>query len=107
MFRNLTPVTKNILLLNITIYIAGLVLSSKGINLGDLLGAHYINSALFEPYQVVTHMFMHDLSSPFHIFFNMFLLVMFGAHLSEFGALNVSFSFTLRVDLVLTYYTIQ
>jgi membrane associated rhomboid family serine protease len=83
MFRNLTPVTKNILLLNITIYIAGLVLSSKAINLGDLLGAHYINSALFEPYQVVTHMFMHDLSSPFHIFFNMFLLVMFGSHLER------------------------
>lgn len=99
MFRNLTPVTKNILLLNITIYIAGLVLSSKGINLGDLLGANYINSALFEPYQVVTHMFMHDLSSPFHIFFNMFLLVMFGAHLERIWGAKRFFFFYIASGL--------
>ena len=81
MFRDLPNVTKNILLLNVTIYIVGLVLAANGTDLGALLGAHYINSILFEPYQIISHMFMHDLGSPLHIFFNMFLLVMFGGHL--------------------------
>jgi membrane associated rhomboid family serine protease len=83
MLRNLPNVTKNILLLNVTIYIVALVLASNGTDLGSLFGAHYINSILFEPYQIVTHMFMHDLNSPLHIFFNMFLLVMFGSHLER------------------------
>ncbi len=83
MFRNLPDVTKNILLLNITIYVVGLFLTSNGTNLGGILGAHYVNSVLFEPYQVVTHMFMHSLEDPLHIFFNMFLLVMFGSHLER------------------------
>ena len=82
-FNNLPQVTKNILILNILFYVAALVISSKGIDATNLLGVHYVNSPLFKPYQIVTHMFMHDLSSPFHIFFNMFLLVMFGAHLER------------------------
>jgi len=82
-FSNLPQVTKNILILNILFYVGSLILSSKGIDATHLLGAHYVNSPLFKPYQIVTHMFMHDLSSPFHIFFNMFLLVMFGAHLER------------------------
>ncbi|MCF8416972.1 MAG: rhomboid family intramembrane serine protease [Crocinitomicaceae bacterium] len=82
-FNNLPQVTKNILILNILFYVAALVISSKGIDATNLLGVHYVYSPLFKPYQIVTHMFMHDLSSPFHIFFNMFLLVMFGAHLER------------------------
>lgn len=83
MLRNLPPVTKNILLLNILFYVVSLVLSSRQVDMTQLLGGHYFNSILFEPYQIVTHMFMHSLQSPLHIIFNMFLLIMFGAHLER------------------------
>ena len=53
MFQNIPQVTKNILLLNIAFFVASLVLNSQGINLEMSLGAHYINSPFFEPYQVV------------------------------------------------------
>ncbi|MBP6459648.1 MAG: rhomboid family intramembrane serine protease [Crocinitomicaceae bacterium] len=79
---SIPPVTKNILLLNILFYIATLVLAGKGIDLIQLLGAHYVNSPLFEPYQIVTYFFMHS-KDFFHILFNMLMLVMFGAHLER------------------------
>ncbi|HRO74730.1 MAG TPA: rhomboid family intramembrane serine protease [Crocinitomicaceae bacterium] len=78
MLRNLTPVVKNLILLNVVVYIVGLLFLSKGVDLTGFLGAHYITSPLFQPYQVVTHFFSHSLTSPFHIFMNMFVLAMFG-----------------------------
>lgn len=80
--NNMPPVTKNLLIINILFYIATLVLDSKGIHLIPMLGAHYVNSTLFEPYQVITHFFMHSQSIA-HIFFNMFALVMFGSLLEK------------------------
>ncbi len=76
-------VTKNLLLLNIVFYIVTLIFGSRGIQLIPILGAHYVNSPLFEPYQIVTHFFMHDDQSFMHIFFNMFGLVMFGSLLEK------------------------
>ncbi len=83
MFNSTPAVTKNLLLLNVTLYIVSLVLETQGIPVSDYLSGHYMNSVLFEPYQIVTHMFMHSLTDPFHIIFNMFLLVMFGGHLER------------------------
>jgi membrane associated rhomboid family serine protease len=81
--NNIPQVTKNLLLLNVMLYIVSLFLASNGLDLGQYLGAHYFNSALFQPYQIITHMFMHSLTDFFHILFNMLLLVMFGAHLER------------------------
>lgn len=78
MFKNLTPVAKNLIILNVVVYIVCLIFSSKGVDLTSILGAHYISSPLFEPYQVITHFFTHSLTSPFHILMNMFILLMFG-----------------------------
>lgn len=83
MFQNLPQVTKNILLLNIAFFVASLVLKSQHIDLEMTLGAHYINSPFFEPYQVVTHFFMHSTDNFLHIFFNMWLFVMLGAYLER------------------------
>jgi len=80
---NIPQVTKNLLLLNIMLYIVSIILAQNGFDLGQYLGAHYFNSALFQPYQVITHMFMHSMHSIMHILFNMLLLVMFGAHLER------------------------
>lgn len=83
LLSNTPPVTKNLLLINVSLYVLSLVMMSKGIDLTSYLGAHYFNSPLFQPYQVVTHMFMHSLNDFMHILFNMLLLVMFGSHLER------------------------
>ena len=83
MFNNIPPVTKNILLINVTLYIVSLVLVGQGVDLFGLLSAKYFNSLFFEPYQIVTHMFMHSQEDFFHLFFNMFALFMFGSHLER------------------------
>jgi membrane associated rhomboid family serine protease len=81
-FNNIPAVTKNILILNILFYFASMVFSNGEMDLFSILGAHYINSPLFEPYQIVTHFFMHA-PDFFHILFNMLMLVMFGSHLER------------------------
>jgi membrane associated rhomboid family serine protease len=83
MFQNIPQVTKNILLLNIAFFVASWLLKNQGIDLEMSLGAHYINSPFFEPYQVVTHFFMHDTNNLLHIFFNMWLFVTLGAYLEN------------------------
>ena len=79
--QSIPQVTKNILLLNVMFYIVTELLLLQGINLRGILGAHYITSALFAPFQIVTHFFMHG--DFFHIFFNMWLFVMLGGFLER------------------------
>ena len=62
-------------------FVATLILETQGINLISQFGAHYVNSTLFQPFQIVTHFFMHG--NFFHIFFNMWLFVMLGAYLEK------------------------
>ena len=59
MLNNIPQVTKNLLLLNVFVFILSLILGGKGIDLNHLLSTHAIGSPLFQPYQVVTHMFAH------------------------------------------------
>lgn len=75
-FGNLPPVIKNLLIINILVFVADYVSEGLGINLTNALALHNIQSESFRPYQFVTHMFMHG--SITHIFFNMFALYMFG-----------------------------
>ena len=81
MLNNLPQVTKNILILNIVFFLATFILKSQGIDLISSFGAHYVNSPLFQPFQVVTHFFMH--ADFLHIFFNMWLFLMLGAYLEN------------------------
>ena len=81
MLNNIPQVTKNILILNIMFFVASFFLETQGINLIQSFGAHYVNSPFFEPYQVVTHFFMH--ADFFHILFNMWIFVILGAHLEK------------------------
>lgn len=84
MFNNIPPVTKNLLLINVVLYVVLLVAVQSGnTELPFNLSAHYFNSPTFEPYQMVSHMFVHSMGDPFHIIFNMLLLVMFGGHLER------------------------
>lgn len=72
------PVVKNLLIINGLMFLATFAFqSSFGIDLRDMLGLHYFESEKFNPFQIVSYMFMHgDLG---HIFFNMFAVWMFGS----------------------------
>ncbi len=84
MFNNIPPVTKNLLLLNVLVFIVLLVAVQTGNqSLPFYVSTHYFNSPTFEPYQIISHMFVHSMTDPFHIIFNMLLLVMFGGHLER------------------------
>lgn len=74
-------------------YIASFLLEMQGIDLIQSFGAHYVNSPLFNPYQVVTHFFMH--AGFFHILFNMWIFVILGAHLERMWGAKRFFIFYL------------
>jgi len=76
--NTIPPVVKNLIIINVLMWLATIVLRMQGIDLTSILGLHYIESPEFKPYQLVTHMFMHDSSGPMHLIFNMFALWMFG-----------------------------
>jgi len=78
MFGNLTPVVKNLLLLNI---ILALVQSFLNIDLIDIGGLRYIHAETFRPYQFFTYMFIH--AGFGHIFGNMLALFIFGPWLER------------------------
>jgi membrane associated rhomboid family serine protease len=74
--NRLSPVVKNLLILNGLMFLALMIAQSQGISLNDTLGLYYPRSSAFKPVQIVTHMFMHG--GFLHIFMNMFALWMFG-----------------------------
>jgi membrane associated rhomboid family serine protease len=78
---NMPPVVKNLLILNVIMFIITSLGEMQGIPMTSLLGGYVFNSPLFEPYQLVSHFFMHG--GIFHIFFNMFALVIFGSALEQ------------------------
>ena len=77
MINRMTPVVKNLVIINVLVFLA----QSAMPGLQPLLMGHYPLGANFEPWQVITHMFMHG--SLTHIFFNMFALVVFGSALER------------------------
>ncbi|MBW8362567.1 MAG: rhomboid family intramembrane serine protease [Kaistella sp.] len=85
MFQNLTPITRNIIVLNVVLYLlSNFVMFPQ---LYETFSVFYIESPYFRIWQVITHMFMH---APFgqgigltHILFNMFTLFSFGPVLEQ------------------------
>lgn len=86
MFQKLTPVVKNLIIINVLFYVATMAFGPQGDQpklLTVKLGVFYPGSPFFELWQVVTHMFMHSQENYLHIFFNMFALYMFGGTLEK------------------------
>jgi membrane associated rhomboid family serine protease len=79
--NNLPPVLKNLIIINVLVFIAQLTLDPI-MGLTNKLALWPIGSEEFEPYQIATHMFTHGFF--FHIFFNMFALWMFGKELENY-----------------------
>lgn len=77
-------VTKNLLIINVIIWLAQFVLLGRiGIDLTKQFGLHFPLSDSFRIYQLVTYMFLHDPYSFSHVFFNMFAVFMFGRTLEQ------------------------
>lgn len=79
MFQRATPVVQNIIIINALMFVA----TYSGIipSFADIMAGHYPLSSKFQPWQIVTHMFMHGGLS--HIFFNMFGVYIFGSMLEK------------------------
>jgi membrane associated rhomboid family serine protease len=78
-YRFLPEVVKNLLIINVIMYLTTRLMESQGINLTDILGLHYFASEKFRIYQFITYMFMHDSRNIMHILLNMLALYMFGS----------------------------
>lgn len=77
----MTPVTKNLIIINILLYFGTVVALRYGVDLSNYLGLHFFLASDFNPAQLITYMFMHG--SFTHIFFNMFAVFMFGRILEQ------------------------
>lgn len=85
MFPTLTPVTRNIIILNVLFYLASNFIAYP--KLYELFSVYYMGSPYFRVWQIITHMFMH---APLgqgigltHILFNMLTLASFGPVLEQ------------------------
>lgn len=108
---NLTPVVKNLLIINVVVFLVQKILAD--FNVTEYLGLWSIGSTLFKPYQLFTYMFAHaDFG---HILFNMLGLVFAGPMLESMwgqkrflsfyvitglgaGAIKVIIDYYLRID---------
>jgi membrane associated rhomboid family serine protease len=111
---SLPPVVKNIIIINVILF-AATQLSQAFLNT-DFMMRHLalfpVRSPLFEPHQIVTHMFMHG--SIAHIFFNMFGVFMFGRILEQlWGSKKLLIFYTITglgaalVHLTVNYFQIS
>ena len=78
MFQQLTPITKNIIILNVIIFVLALAIPQ----MNTYLAAYFPASPNFHSWQIITHMFMHG--GFMHIAFNMLTLASFGPVLERF-----------------------
>ncbi len=76
------PAVKGLLIINTAMYVITFLYdNATGGRLADILGLHYPASDLFQPFQIITHMFMHG--GLMHLAFNMYALWMFGQYIEQ------------------------
>lgn len=87
LFSGIPPITKNIIAINIIMWLATWALPDffvrwgLNVDLTSVLGLHYWEASKFNPAQLVTYAFMH--ANFWHLFFNMLTLYMFGSILEQ------------------------
>ena len=75
MGARITPIVRNLLILNLAVFFFDMITAEK---FGDLFGLRAFNSSEFQPYQLLTYMFVHSQVGIMHILGNMFALFVFG-----------------------------
>lgn len=80
-FGYLPVVTKNIIIINVIMFLASIILQGQGIDLTKYFGLHYYLADDFKPHQFITYIFMH--SGFQHILFNMLGVYIFGQVLEQ------------------------
>ncbi len=82
-FQAIPPVIKNLIIINILIFLAQQTLGPRiDMEMTNMFALHDIRSFFFRPYQLITYMFLHGGWS--HVLMNMFVLWMFGAILENY-----------------------
>ncbi|HXD79522.1 MAG TPA: rhomboid family intramembrane serine protease [Puia sp.] len=82
-FQLIPPVIKNLIIINILIFLAQYTLgSSFNEKMISLFALHDVRSPLFRPHQLLTYLFLHGGWE--HVLFNMFALWMFGSILENY-----------------------
>ena len=91
MFRNgfsgfmtaIPPVTKNLIIINIIVWAVEAIFPKFGNTIINVLGLHFVGASHFNPVQILTYLFVHAPTNPWHLLFNMFSLWMFGSLLER------------------------
>jgi len=82
MMRGITDTVKHLLIINVIMFIGTMLVGGGN---GDLFykwfALYFPKNELFQPWQVITHMFMHGGFT--HLLFNMFALWMFGTAVEQ------------------------
>ena len=82
-FQLIPTVIKNLIIINVLIYLAQSTLGdSFNDKLINLFALHDVRSPLFRPHQLLTYLFLHG--SWQHVLYNMFALWMFGSILENY-----------------------
>ncbi|WP_405569861.1 rhomboid family intramembrane serine protease [Winogradskyella sp. Asnod2-B02-A] len=76
----ISDAVKHLIIINVVMFI-GTISVGGGELFYEWFAMHFPKSDLYQPWQIITHMFMHG--SPAHILFNMFALWMFGTPVEE------------------------
>jgi membrane associated rhomboid family serine protease len=83
---NITPMVKQLLIINVIFYIGSQVLGDQ---VYDLFSLYFFENNKFQFWQPLTHMFMHaQMPNITHLLFNMFALYSFGSALETFWGPN-------------------
>ena len=78
--NRLTPVVRNLLILNVAVFLIASLIGLSGVN--SVLGLYYFASPKFYPFQIFTYMFAHGGFT--HVLFNMLGLFFLGPLLEQF-----------------------
>lgn len=82
-FNILPVVVKNLLIINGILLLAQTVFEKQlGFSFYEQFGLYFPLSSLFQPYQYISHLFLHG--SFFHLLFNMWMLWMLGTTLENY-----------------------
>ena len=78
--RGITDTVKHLLIINVLMFV-GTMAIGNGQLFYNLFALYFPKNDVFQPWQIITHMFMHGGFS--HILFNMFALWMFGTAVEQ------------------------